>query len=211
MNSRTGYFILVSVGFISSAAIVFAASANDTSLSVLSLLAALLFGIAIIVASVIFNIPEWFYRSYGRIKSPVEFSRVNASLMALTYGWGALTLLGVYTLSGLWWWHSWQYGGGMFAVAVALLFYVRAVGRPGHVLRERRLLDAGAVLSIAQGLGSAGGLFFLFHTHKLSSQGVDWPANHVFLAGGIALCVVSFVAAATYFIVREKTKFGAQR
>lgn len=92
----------------------------------------------------------------------------------------------------------------MFAISIALSFYVRAMGRPGHVLGKPRLLDAGAALSFLQGLGGVGALLFLFHTHKLAKLNVDWPANHVFLAGGIAISVVSFLASATYLFVRAR-------
>lgn len=130
-------------------------------------------------------------------------ARANALLLAVVFLWGALVFLGVYGFTALWWWHSWQYGGAMFALAVALYVYARMVGGGTPLPGGLRLLDAAAGLSAGLAIGAAAGVGFLVASGKLSSVKPDWVANHIFLAGGIAVGVLALLGAWNHFQLRR--------
>ena len=55
------------------------------------------------------------------------------------------------------------------------------------------------------GAAAAVALGMLIGSGKVGSIKADWPANHVFLAGGLALVVISAIAAITHFKLRRAT------
>lgn len=128
----------------------------------------------------------------------LKATRINARVMACIYGWGALTIFAIYSLSGLWWFHSWQYASAMGLIAALLLGFTHLLGEPGSQFRSPLALDVSAGLAMAQAGGAAMGLGFLISSGKLASIKPDWPANHVFVGGGIALIVASVVSAITH-------------
>jgi len=136
------------------------------------------------------------------IEPLIHASRRNARLMALTYAWGSLALLAVYKLSGLKWQHGWQYGSAMAVVAGALLLYVHKLGDPKTPLRSLTSLDATSYAALAQAIAAAGGLVFLVTSGKLWSGKQDWAANHVFIAGGLAIAGISLLA----FLVHRRLR-----
>ena len=170
-----------------------------------SLFSAMVVAAVISIAGVWSNALAWSRGSPPSIEENLEISRNSAGLLALVYAWGGITLFAVYALSGLWWWHSWQYALGMLAIALMLTVYVRMLASPGSMVRRARWLDAMAWLASAQAVAAVGGLLFLVCSGKLSAGNVDWPANHVFVAGGIAIVVVSVAAAFTRFLTRPST------
>ncbi len=200
MTVSSARIFVVLCGIVSIGGMVWAAFHDDRWLS---LIAALAFALIVIVTATVFNLQHWFSASRSGVKRAIDLSRGNAIFMAITFGWGAFAMLGVYGLSDLWWWHSWQYGLLMLALGVSLLIYANALGRPNIPIAKSVALDLGAALALLQGLGAAVGLGFLLGTDKLSSLKPDWPANHVFLAGGIAICVLSLVAAGMHYRMRS--------
>lgn len=150
---------------------------------------------ALIAAAVIAN------RSSGepqRDAALAVHAAENARLMSRTYNWGGLSMLLVYQLSGLKWQHGWQYGLGMVLIALALHVYARRLATPQSQLAERRALDATAYLALAQGIAAAVALVVLFASGKIGGPKNDWAANHIFVAGGLAIVVISFLAFATH-------------
>ena len=125
-------------------------------------------------------------------------SQVNGRLMSGVYMWGALALLLIYSTTELWWFHSWQYGLAMALIAAALMGYVYLLGDRESAFRSMRSLDISAALALAQAAGAAVALGFLISSGKLASLKADWPANHVFLAGGLAIIPLSLAAAITH-------------
>lgn len=168
-----------------------------------SLFCAMVVAAVVSVVGVRSNALAWNRDSPPSGDEGLEISRSNAGLMALMYAWGGVTLFAVYSLSGLWWWHSWQYALGMLGIAIGLTVYLRMLASPDGVLARPYLLDTAAVLALMQAAGAAGGLMFLVWYGKLASENVDWPANHVFVAGGVAIVVVSVAAAFTRFLTRS--------
>lgn len=121
----------------------------------------------------------------------------NAKLMAFAWAWGAAAMAGVYTLGGLRWQHAWQYGSGMALIAVFTWGYGLAIARAEQPSTRQMLLLRGLQLTIVQGVAAAGGVIYLLAAGKLMSFRSDWAANQIFLAGGIAIVVLSAMAVIT--------------
>lgn len=136
-------------------------------------------------------------------KAALHASRRNARLMAIAYAWGAGALLAVYGLTELWWFHSWQYASAMILIAGALLGFVHLLGDKESQFSSELSLDVSAFLSMAQAAAAAMGLGFLVGSGKYASIKTDWPANHVFIAGGLALIVISVVAAIAHLRLKR--------
>lgn len=130
-------------------------------------------------------------------------ARGNATLMALAYAWGGLAMLCVYMLSGLSWRHGWQYGSGMVLIAAGLFAYARNVAKPGSTLATMWSLDLVAKLTGAQGLAAAVALAVLVASGKLATPKGDWAANHIFVAGGLAIVVLSAAAVLSHLRLRS--------
>lgn len=154
--------------------------------------------IIVLVAALAMNRPFWNLEA-KRVTAeaaPVA-ARRNAALFTLAYAWGAVTLLTVYPMAGLRWYHWWQYGGLMLMVAALLATYTWSLGRRDSPFRTgpRQLMMLRLVT--VQGMLAAGGVGWLLLSGKAASEKGDWAANHVFLAGGIALVALSAIAAVT--------------
>jgi len=132
--------------------------------------------------------------------------------MALAYAWGGTAMLAVYFLSGLWWWHSWQYGSLMAFVAAVLIAYVHQVGEPESHLRSPRMLTALACATTLQGLAACVGVALLAYSGKPWLIGrADWAANHIFLVGGTTIAILSLIAVMTHVrIVTAKEPVAAR-
>jgi hypothetical protein len=200
---------LVVVMVASIATIVWAVGEGDRSLTSLGALA---FPVAAILVSLIINMPLW--RRKARHADPskaAHASRRNARLMAFIYAWAAAAMFAIYSLTELWWWHSWQYGLAMAAVSSCLLLYAERMKDLSSALVQPRALDATAMLALVQAAAATGGLAFLIGSGKLASSKPDWPANHVFIGGGIGLIVVSLIAAYTHRRLRRAGARQAER
>lgn len=177
-----------------------------------SLWAALAFAAVVVIATFLVNRPAWTSSPDMtldlRRDRAIDTARRNAWMMSSVYAWGGLAILAIYTLTELWWWHSWQYGGAMLVVAAGLFLFAHIMGYKTSVLRSDGVRNAGAWAAIAQATAAAGGLGFLIATGKLGSVKPDWPANHVFLAGGLALIAISAISAATHFHAKSEIAKG---
>jgi hypothetical protein len=132
----------------------------------------------------------------GPAALPVAGAR-NATLIALTYAWGASVLAAVYTLTGLVWQHGLQYAAGMALIACAVAAYAVLVLREGSAFRRPLAQLMMLRLTIVHAAAAACGLGFLLLSGKLASLRGDWAANIVFLVGGLAVCALSGMAALT--------------
>ncbi len=131
-------------------------------------------------------------------------ARSNTLLMVLTYGWGGLAMLSVYLLSGLKWQHGWQYGSGMLLIAAALFFYAHRLKEPSSPLASPHKLDIAARLTLAQAIAASIALIALFASGKIGTPKNDWAANHIFVAGGLAIVVISLLAFLTHRRLTER-------
>ena len=130
-------------------------------------------------------------------------SRTNARLMAFIYCWGAVAIFAIYALSGLWWFHSWQYASAMGLIAALLMGFAHLLDDPESQFSSPIALNVAAVLAMAQACGASMGLGFLIGSGKLASIKPDWPANHVFVGGGLALIVASVVSTITHLRLKR--------
>jgi hypothetical protein len=164
----------------------------------LSAAAAGFFALTIVAVGWLVNRPAW---QLDAARTPVDAAPVaarrNARLMAITYAWGAAAMLTAYTLTGLRWYHAWQYGLAMTLLAAILFLYAVAIGREGSRLRQRPLLLGALQLTVVQGAGALAGALFLIVSGKVATPRPDWAANHIFLAGGLAIAALSAIAAIT--------------
>lgn len=149
------------------------------------------------------NKPGLAASSADRRLTAVDASVCNAQLMAFVFIWGGVAMFAVYTLADIWWWHSWQYGLAMLAIGAGLFAYAGLMGQETSSLREPGALNAGAYLAVVQAIGASIGLVFLLNSGKLAVGRVDWPANHIFIVGGLAIIVISAIAAAVHFRLRS--------
>ncbi|HRY06963.1 MAG TPA: hypothetical protein P5114_07565 [Hyphomicrobiaceae bacterium] len=131
-------------------------------------------------------------------QAAITAGRANAQLIGTTYGWGGLAMLAVYMFSGLHWRHGWQYGSGMLLIALCLFVYARNVSAPSSPLAKPRALALAALLSPVHGIAAALALLILVASGKLATSKGDWAANHIFVAGGLIVVVISVLSYATY-------------
>src|SRR5258705_4526751 len=123
---------------------------------------AALFAASIVAASIAVNQPLWQAGpADGSPDRGPKIAQFNARLMALVYAWGSLLLLVVYPLSGMRWYHAYQYGAGTGLFAAGLLAYSICIGSKGSTMRASRALSSVVLLAAIQGLAALGGLAFL--------------------------------------------------
>jgi hypothetical protein len=159
-----------------------------------SIAAAALFAAFVIVVALRSNAAQ----GHGADAAAPEAARTNARVMSLIYGWGGLAMLAIYTLSGLPWHHGWQYGTGMLVIALGLGLYARQIALPASTLARPHMLSQTAIMALLQGIAAGVALIVLFASGKAFSVETDWAANHVFVAGGVALVVASVLAYTTH-------------
>jgi hypothetical protein len=164
-----------------------------------SAIAAFLWVSAAVGAAVAINKPVWRAVAAGTAL-PDELraaARRNARLVMLVYAWGATALMAVYGFSSLRWQHGLQYASGMALIGGGILLYVRRL-EADSPLATSEALHAAHLASLAHGLAAAAALVFLVSSGKLTTGRGDWAANHVFLAGGLAILLLTALAAVTH-------------
>lgn len=180
------------------------AGAGDPSTG-MSLFAAAAFTGAMLRVAWQINRPWWGTTQPGDIgpsvtdAQPMMAAR-NAELLALTYGWGAGSLLVVYLLTTLRWQHGWQYGCGMGLIAVLLVGYARNMQARWTPQVGRTL----SMASLAHGWAATAGVGWLVASGKLFSAKTDWAANIVFFCGGIMIVGISTMAVRTARLLNQR-------
>jgi uncharacterized metal-binding protein len=134
-----------------------------------------------------------------------DLTAANMRLIGLIYGWGAASMVSVYAVTGLNWYHWGQYGGAMAAIACVLFLIARrGLSDEGpNGARQRVVLLA---VTIVHGAAALIGALWLIGSGKLTSVKVDWPSNWIFLAGGLAVAVASGLAAAAEWRLQRQLK-----
>lgn len=152
--------------------------------------------LALVATTAVINARAWRARAAA---TPLRhaLAATNARLIGAAWGWGGASMLAVYLFSGLKWQHGWQYGAGMALIAAGIFLYSRqltvegmsADAPPAHAWSIRITALQSAAATVA--------LFWLLFSGKLAAGKTDWAANVVFVAGGVALVVLSDLAVAT--------------
>lgn len=164
----------------------------------LSWAAVLVFAAALVATSIEINRP-WWQMDPAALPPDIAVAVAlrNARLMILAYAWGALALGSVYRLSGLRWQHGMQYAAAMLLMAMLILAYVHLVAQPASFLRRARWLGVATQVAALHGAAAAVGIGFLVGSGKLRSIKGDWAANQIFLAGGLAIVLLTAIAVFT--------------
>lgn len=190
---------LLVVAIVSVAAMVWAVGKGDQATS---LAAALAPGLVLVTTSIFTNLAMSTGNQARMGDAMARAAKQNAQLLALVYGWGGVAILGVYTLTNMWWWHSWQYGLAMVFVSMCLFSYAGLLGRDKSIVKSLPALDVTAYLAAAQILAAIAALIFLVVSGKFGRPGQDWPANQIFVVGGVSLIFVSLMAVLTHWRLR---------
>ena len=131
-------------------------------------------------------------------QAAARFARDLIWPFAILFAWGTGVFALGYGLTDLYWQHWWQY-----ALVFALLLIItagcaRALSSPAVVAPDRSdpafLVRALTLTTGLQGVLALCGLVFLAASGKLEADKPDWLANHVFMAGGIAIALMSLAA-----------------
>ncbi len=143
------------------------------------------------------NRPAWREQASPTPDMLFHIMRRNTRLAALTYAWAAAAFFAIYGLTEVKWQHGWQYGSAAALISTGLLVYVHQMGDG-----DQRLPPPMA-LTLLHGLAVLGGLVFLILAGKLLTPKGDWPANYIFLFGGIAIVSICYVAFITQWRLRK--------
>lgn len=125
-------------------------------------------------------------------------------ILALTYAWGATAMYVDYSWSTLHWRHGWQYALAMALVAGALAYYGRYLGQAGQKDGSASVVERGFRLAAVHGLAAGTALVWMITSGKLQTPKDDWAANHVFVAGGLAIVFLSALAVRVHQRLAER-------
>jgi hypothetical protein len=84
----------------------------------------------------------------------------------------------------------------MLLIALGLYVLARKLADPSSA--SPRQMETSAYLALSQGIAASIALVILAASGKLQTAKDDWAANHIFVAGGLAIVVISFLAFATH-------------
>ena len=156
----------------------------------ITVLSAMAFAVFILIVAWRINRPAWTAASVAAPGLLFHTMRGNTRLAALIYAWGAAAFFAVYGLTDVQWQHGLQYATGASLIAASLLYYVHRLGD------DPNGTPPSPALTVLHGLAVTAGLVFLFAAGKLETTKGDWPANYIFLFGGLAvagLCYFAFI------------------
>ena len=191
-NSRRYHVWLAATAIVTVCGLVFAAG---TMQRLLAIVAAGMFALVVAIVTVMLNNRvAAASNNVGSSAGAANAATHNAALIAIVFGWGGSAILGAYYLTDLFWHHAWQYGIAMCVVAGLVGQYSSMLARGDNRLSTPVWLARSAWLALAQAVAAAAGLTFLILSGKLARHNNDWIANHVFVAGGLAIIIVSIVA-----------------
>jgi hypothetical protein len=129
----------------------------------------------------------------------------STQLSALVYAWGATALLLVYSASGLYWQHGWQYGLAMALIAAGMAYYAKLLGQKHPDLLSENAIEWAAFLASAQGIAVSVVLLWLVASGKILTPRADWAANLIFVAGGMSIvCLCAFVTKSYHELTRNR-------
>lgn len=175
------------------------AAARDAALVVTYAAAA--FALAAAAMALLSNVDPWRGPPAAGIGALTASGRLrsNTRLAAIAYGWGAVTMQGLYltSVTGLKWQHGWQYALAMALLAAASWAFVLSLqpAVPGQDPRGwRPHFRLALPLALGQALVAGGGLAALILSGKIFSTRADWAANRVFAALAVAILAISIGA-----------------
>ncbi len=122
-------------------------------------------------------------------------------LIGLVYLWGAVAILVSYYLTGLSWYHAWQYPIYLAIPGLISLYVAKRHRRPASSAEIARDLDIGRWMAWAQLVAMGGVLVYMWFSREVAmgfaGENANWPAVDVMLAGTLALAILSLLAIMT--------------
>lgn len=171
-------------------------SAANRLSSAMTGLAVALFSAQVLMSALRVNLPSW---NGATLSSDGRSWGWNNSLLAITtYGWGAAAMFSIYGLSDLNWRHWWQYGAAMALLALIAFGCAHVLLGRSDKQPTQSALKTLARMTLLQGIAAIAGLAYMIGSGALDTVKDDWAANHVFLAGGITITLLSLFSWLTY-------------
>ena len=176
----------------------------------LSYFAAFAFAAGLLRATWQVNRPWWTVKSeqdIGPVPAGIQplLAERNAVLLSIGYGWGSLSMLGVYLGTQLRWQHGWQYGAAMAVLGLLVFVVARSVRSNWTQDVLNRLTWA----TLVQSWAASGAVLWLAATAKLLSTRSDWAANVIFLTGATIVAGVSAMWLRSVRLIRAREGAGA--
>ena len=203
MIPRRLMFVLSVVFLASMAGTYFGASWSNRWLFAAS---AFVFSATASIAAFVVNRHFWRAEAASSTRSAVIDALIaSTQLSALVYAWGATVLLLVYSASGLYWQHGWQYGLAMAIIAACMVQYVKLLEHRHPEIVSDSAIERVIMLASAQGIAVSLVLLWLVASGKILTPRTDWAANLVFVAGGLSIvCMCAFVTKTYHELTRAK-------
>jgi hypothetical protein len=199
MSLRPFIALLLLTSLVSLAGLTLSAAVQDKWHSALS---AGMFALAAVIVGARINIPYWqddaVHAGGAADRTATAALRRTTRVTAIIYAWGAMALFLMYGPAGLTWRHGWQYGLAMALISIALSSYARRLGQPGSPLATPSAIGTAVRLGAVHGLAASAAVAWLIASGKLATQKGDWAANNIFLAGGLAVVLLSAFAVRTH-------------
>lgn len=199
MTSHRDFTISVIAAVISVIAMVVAASNLNRDMVAL---AAAAFATIVIASTLISNAKLW--RSGST--SPIDALQTTTRFTALVYAWAAGAMLAIYLGTNVRWQHGWQYGTIFALIALAHAYYIKMLAARAPSVSAPSAVARAAQLALLQGTAAVLALAWMISIGKLSTPKGDWAANTIFVAGGVAIAVISAVIYRTHrHLTRQST------
>ena len=191
MMSQRAFAICIVTAILSVAAMVLAANSSDRHLVALSAAA---FALVVIASTLISNAKIWLTGT----TSPIDALEATTRFTALVYAWAAAAMLAIYLGTNVRWQHGWQYGAIFALIAVGHAYYIKMLVARHPSVATPSAVSRTAQLALLQGTAAVLALTWMISIGKLATPKGDWAANTIFVAGGVAIAVISAVIYRTH-------------
>lgn len=199
MTSHREFTICIVTAIISIAAMIWAASNSDRHWVAL---AAAAFATITIASTLISNAKI----CRTGTTPPIDALQATTRFNALVYAWAAAAMLAIYLGTNVRWQHGWQYGTIFALIALAHATYIKMLAARVPSVSAPSAVARAAQLALVQGTAAVLALTWMISIGKLSTSKGDWAANTIFVAGGVAIAVISAVIYRTHrHLMRQST------
>lgn len=156
------------------------------------------FAVIAVLAGWHLNRPHWSRHDGGDVPArQLRALRRTGQVSAIVYVWGALALVAMYKLTGLYWQHAIQYACGMLLFAAIIYGWSRRAA-PGGPYATPAWGARAAKLNLLHGAAAAVAAAIFLFSGKFWVPRPDWAANIVFLSGGFSIIALCTLAAITH-------------
>ena len=170
--------------------------------------------LSLIGASFLRNRPIW---DAEMAASPTErfetlrTASANARFMGFAYAWGSFSMLTMYYLTDLHWYHAYQYALYMAVPAVVSIVFARTLRSSKGTGYTSGNLKLSMQLTVVQAVAMLAIVAYLILSGKMQIIGKDWAADHVFLWGSLAILGLSLLALAVQWRLGKPSASSSSR